>query len=40
MAVLAPSDTGPGIAPNDVTHVFARLWRGHKADRVELALNG
>ena len=31
-AVLAVADTGPGIDPDDLSHVFDRLWRG-SADR-------
>jgi signal transduction histidine kinase len=31
-AILTVSDTGPGIAPDDLDRVFDRLWRG-SADR-------
>jgi signal transduction histidine kinase len=27
------SDTGPGIAAEDVRHVFERFWQAHKAGR-------
>jgi two-component system sensor histidine kinase BaeS len=33
-ARLEVSDTGPGISPDDLPHVFDRLWRGQGADRV------
>jgi two-component system sensor histidine kinase BaeS len=33
-ARLVVSDTGPGISPDDLPHVFDRLWRGQGADRV------
>jgi two-component system sensor histidine kinase BaeS len=31
-AIVTVADTGPGIAPDDLDHVFDRLWRG-SADR-------
>jgi two-component system sensor histidine kinase BaeS len=31
-AIVTVSDTGPGIAPDDLDRVFHRLWRG-SADR-------
>jgi two-component system sensor histidine kinase BaeS len=34
LGILEVSDTGPGIPPSDLVHVFDRLWRGHEADRV------
>lgn len=30
-AVLAVSDTGIGIAPEDIRHVFTRFWRGDRS---------
>jgi two-component system sensor histidine kinase BaeS len=27
-AILEVSDTGPGIAPDDLRHIFTRFWRG------------
>jgi two-component system sensor histidine kinase BaeS len=31
-ALLDVADTGPGLDPDDLSHVFDRLWRG-SADR-------
>lgn len=31
LAVLEVEDTGIGIAPNDLQHVFTRFWRGEKS---------
>lgn len=30
-AVLEVADTGVGIAPDDLKHVFTRFWRGEKS---------
>lgn len=32
--VLTVTDTGPGIAPEELPRIFDRLWRGRAADRV------
>lgn len=32
--LLTVTDTGPGIAADELPHVFDRLWRGQGADRV------
>jgi two-component system, OmpR family, sensor histidine kinase BaeS len=34
LAVLAITDTGPGIPADELPHVFQRLWRGHQARSV------
>jgi two-component system sensor histidine kinase BaeS len=33
-AVLTVTDTGPGIPPEELPHVFERLWRGQRAHAV------
>ncbi|HVX12637.1 MAG TPA: ATP-binding protein [Pirellulales bacterium] len=39
-AVLRVSDTGAGIAPDDLPHVFERFYRGDKSRRREVLGNG
>jgi PAS domain S-box-containing protein len=36
-AVLAVSDTGPGIKPQDRTHLFERLFRGDEVKRLQVS---
>src|SRR5258708_30713075 len=31
-------DTGPGIAPDALPHIFGRLWQGNRADRRGIGL--
>lgn len=31
-------DTGPGILPEQISHVFGRLWQGHEGDRRGIGL--
>ncbi len=33
-AVLTIADTGPGIPPDELPHIFDRLWRGRAAERI------
>lgn len=33
-AMLAVSDTGPGIAPGELPHVFERFWRGEGTSEI------
>lgn len=39
-AVLKVSDTGAGISPEDLPHVFERFYRGDKSRRREICGNG
>lgn len=39
-AVLKVSDTGHGISPEDIPHVFERFYRGDKSRRREVCGNG
>lgn len=39
-AVLKVSDTGSGISPEDLPHVFERFYRGDKSRRREVCGNG
>ena len=32
------ADTGPGIAPDALPHIFGRLWQGNRADRRGIGL--
>ena len=33
-AVLTVADTGPGIPPDELPHIFERLWRGRAAEQI------
>ena len=35
MAELTVSDTGPGIEPDELPHVFERFWRGRRSAGIE-----
>ena len=35
---IAVRDTGPGIAADQLPHIFGRFWQGHRADRRGIGL--
>jgi two-component system sensor histidine kinase BaeS len=35
---LSVSDTGPGIAPDDLPHLFTAFWRGDRRERSGVGL--
>ncbi|MFN2603630.1 MAG: PAS domain S-box protein [Gemmatimonadaceae bacterium] len=37
-ACFVVADTGPGIAPDALPHIFGRLWQGNRADRRGIGL--
>jgi signal transduction histidine kinase len=38
MVCIAVSDTGPGIAPDQLPRVFGRFWQGGHKDRLGIGL--